>query len=243
MQQNQSAKLSPPQAKDATDAKQLPDAPAPAEAQASDTQQKSRQKSQTHLKQSSRILGVVPNFSSVSADTTLPPLTPRGKFNLATSDSFDYSSFVLTGILAAKDLGLNSDPELGSGAAGYGRYYWREFADQMSGTYFTEFILPVLTHEDPRYYTLGGTGFFRRTGYALSRVVITRTDSEKESFNYSEVLGDLFEAGLSNAYYPPQERGLHQTTTNWATQLLVTGGANVLKEFWPNIRHNILREK
>jgi hypothetical protein len=113
----------------------------------------------------------------VSANTQLPPLTLKGKFWLATQDSFDYSSFVLAGILAGIGQARNSTPEFHQGAAGYGRYYWHSFADQAVGNYFTEAIVPVATHEDPRYYTLGHGGFFRRTGYAASRLLITRTDS------------------------------------------------------------------
>jgi len=56
-------------------------------------------------------------------------------------------------------MALRSDPELGHGLAGYSRYYWRAFLDQASGAYFTEAIVPALTHEDPRYYTLGAEVF------------------------------------------------------------------------------------
>ena len=112
-------------------------------------------------------------------------------------------------------MALNSDPELGHGIAGYGRYYWRTFTDGVSGTFFTEAIVPAITHEDPRYYTMGQGGFFRRTGYAISRAFVTKTDSGGTSFNFSEVVGNGLEAGLSNAYYPPQERGLSQTASNW----------------------------
>ena len=187
--------------------------------------------------------GVVPNFAAVSANTQLPPLSVRGKFWLATQDSVDYSSFVWAGVLAGQSFALNSYPELGHGAAGYGRYYWRAFVDQASGAYFTEAIVPALTHEDPRYYTLGHGGFFRRTGYALSRVVVTKTDSGGTRFNTSEVLGNGMEAGLANLYYPPEERGLRKTAENWGTGLESAALNNVIKEFWPDIRRKILRQK
>lgn len=189
------------------------------------------------------MMWVVPNFGAVSAGAQLPPLTTREKFKLAEDDSFDYSAFVWTGILAFQSWALNSDPELGQGVAGYGRYYWRGFADGVSGTYFTEAIVPALTHEDPRYYTMGRGGFLRRTEYALSRTFLTKTDSGGTSFNWSEVGGNGLEAGLSNAYYPPQEQGLNQTLRNWGTQMESAALNNVAKEFWPDIRHKILRQK
>lgn len=194
-------------------------------------------------RQTKRILGLVPNFAAVSADTQLPPLTVNGKFKLATEDSFDYSAFVWTGILAAQDMALNTYPEFGHGAAAYGRYYWHGFVDGVSGTYLTEAIVPAVTHEDPRYYTLGHGGFFRRIGYALTRTVITKTDSGGLSFNISEVAGNAVEAGLANLYYPSEERGLKKTAENWGTQMESAALNNIAKEFWPDIRHYVFRLK
>ena len=203
----------------------------------------SQSKDESEGRQTNRIMGVVPNFGAVSANTQLPPLSTKGKFWLATEDSFDYSSFIWTGILAGQEFGLNNFPEFGQGMAGYGRYYWHTFVDGVSGTYLTEAIVPWITHEDPRYYTLGHGGFFRRTGYALTRVVITKTDSGGASFNWSEVGGNAVEAGLANAYYPPEERGMRQTTINWGAQLESAALNNIAKEFWPDFRRVVLRQK
>lgn len=206
----------------------------------------SKQKEKEHeraLRQTKRMFWVVPNFAAVSPNTQLPPLSPHGKFVLAWHDSFDYSGFVWTGILAAQSLALNSDPELGHGFAGYARYYWRGFVDGVSGTYFTEAIVPVISHEDPRYYTLGRGGFFHRMAYSLSRTVLTKTDSGGTDFNWSEVGGNACEAALSNLYYPPQERGGYQTLRDWGTQMESAALNNVVKEFWPDIRQKVFRLK
>lgn len=223
------------QSKSGSDGKAQPDP--------SSSESSSQSKDDSEGKQTKRMMWVVPNFAAVSAHTQLPPLTPHGKFVLAMHDSFDYSSFVWTGILAVQSFGLNSDPELGHGAAGYARYYWRAFADGVSGSFFTEAIVPVITHEDPRYYTLGQGGFFHRMEYALSRTFITKTDSGGTSFNWSEVGGNALEASLSNAYYPPQERGTGQTLRDWGTQMESAALNNIAKEFWPDIRHDLLRQK
>jgi hypothetical protein len=188
-------------------------------------------------------MGVVPNFAAVSANTQLPPLSAKGKFWIATEDSFDYSSFVWTGILAGQEFALKNYPEFRQGAAGYARYYWHGFLDGVSGTYFTEAIVPWISHEDPRYYTLGHGGFFRRTGYALSRVILTKTDSGGTTFNWSEVGGNAVEAGLANAYYPAEERGGRQTAINWGAQLESAALNNIAKEFWPDVRRVLFRQK
>jgi hypothetical protein len=194
-------------------------------------------------KQTKRMFWIIPNFAAVSADTELPPLTSREKYALALQDSVDYSSFVWSGMLAGQSMALRSYPEFHNGMAGYSRYYWRAFADQASGSFFTEAFIPAVTHEDPRYYTLGHGGFFHRVKYALSRIAVTKTDSGGRSFNYSEVVGNAMEAGLSNLYYPAEERSLHNTAMNYLAQLEAASINNIVREFWPDIRHKLLRQK
>ncbi len=92
-------------------------------------------------------------------------------------------------VLAGYSMGIDSTPEFGQGAAGYGRYFWHTAVDQTSENYMVEFIFPVVTHEDNRYYTLGRGGFFKRTGYALTRAVITRNDAGTRDFQYQRGCG------------------------------------------------------
>lgn len=186
-------------------------------------------------KQPKRILWIVPNYRAVSADTQLPPLAFKDKFWLATQDSFDYSSFIVAGMFAGTSQARNSTPEFHQGGAGYGRYYWHSLADQAVGNYFTEAIVPAATRQDPRYYTLGHGGLFRRTGYAVSRLLVTRTDSGGRTFNFSEIIGNGAGAGVSDLYYPRSERTWTKTGQKWLTQVGLDGVFNVLKEFWPDI--------
>jgi hypothetical protein len=193
--------------------------------------------------QTKRMFWIIPNFAAVSAGIELPPLTTREKYTLALQDSVDYSSFVWSGMLAGQSMALRSYPELHNGMAGYSRYYWRAFVDQASGSFFTEAFVPALTHEDPRYYTLGHGGFFHRVKYSLLRIVITKTDSGGKGFNYSEVVGNAMEAGLSNLYYPAEERSLHNTGMNYLAQLEAASINNIVREFWPDIRRKLLRQQ
>jgi hypothetical protein len=174
----------------------------------------------------------------------LPPLSPKGKLRLATQDSFDYSSFLMAGIVAGWSQARNSTPAFQQGAAAYGRYYWHSFVDQAIGNYLTEAILPIATRQDPRYYTLGpGNGNFgHRTLYALSRIVVTRTDSGGRTFNFSEVAGNGAGAAISNLYYPREERTLSKTGQKWLLQLGIDAVFDVAKEFWPDINHHVFHD-
>jgi hypothetical protein len=120
---------------------------------------------------------------------------------------------------------------------GYSRYLWHAAVDQTSENYMVEFIVPVISHEDTRYYTMGRGGFWKRTGYAVSRAVVTRSDSGKEVFNASEVIGSGASAGLSSLYYPTQERSFGNTGKEWGLDVGIDAVSFMAKEFWPDINH------
>jgi hypothetical protein len=194
-------------------------------------------------KQSKRILWIIPNYRAVSANTHLPPLNFKQELWLATEDTFDYSDFIFVGGLAGISMAENSQPSFGHGGPGFGRYYWHIFVDGAIEDYMTEAIVPAATREDPRYYTLGKGGFIKRTGYAISRLLITRTNSGNNTFNISEIVGAGAAAGIGNAYYPPQHNPWVKTYQRWETQVGLDGVFNVLKEFWPDIDQAVFHGK
>ena len=193
--------------------------------------------------QTKRILGIVPNFRAVSADTKLPPETIKEKFMDATEDSFDYSSIFIPAVIAGYNMDERATPEFHQGAAGYARYFWHSAVDQTSENYMVEFIFPTVTREDSRYYTLGHGGFVKRTGYALSRAVITRSNSGAEVFNISEVFGAGASSGLSNLYYPSASRSVGNTMTEWGLDVGIDAASFWVKEFWPDINHRVFHNK
>jgi hypothetical protein len=192
--------------------------------------------------QPKRILWVIPNYRAVSADAKVPPLDAKGKFKLFFDDSFDYSTFIYVAALAGIGQAENSTPEFGQGAAGFGRYYWHSFTDQALGNAFTEFIVPVALKQDPRYFTKGYGGFFHRTAYAVTRLVVTRTDSDATAPNYSEIAGNGAAAAIASFYYPSQERTWTKIGQRWLDQVALDGVFNVLKEFWPDIAHSVFKQ-
>ena len=192
--------------------------------------------------QTKRILWIVPNFRSVSANTHLPPQSTKEKFWLATQESFDYSAFIYEGIVAGIAFAYKSEPSFGQGAAGYGIYYAHTFADGTIENYMVEAIVPTVTKEDPRYYTLGHGGFFKRTGYAVSRLLITRNDAGHDTFNFSEVVGAGAAAGISNLYYPPGNTWV-KTYQRWGSQMFQDALSFVAKEYWPDINRAIFHNK
>jgi hypothetical protein len=212
------------QSQDPTSASQLPSAP-------------------EEGKQTKRILFIFPNFRAVSVNTQLPPQTPKEKLWQTTQDSFDYSTVIFVGALAGIAQAENSVPEFRQGAAGYGRYYWHTFVDQADENYWVEFILPVVLHQDSRYYTRGEGGLVKRASYAFTRILITRKDNGGETFNASEIVGAGAAAGISNLYYPSPERTWTKTGQRWALNVGLDAGTFLIREFWPDINAKVFHLK
>jgi hypothetical protein len=187
------------------------------------------------------ILGVIPNYAAVNdPPKVFHSITAGEKFVIAAHDSFDPFNWLLAGVYGAVYQWQNDYPRWGQGASGYAKRYGATFADGAISTYVSEGVLPTLLHEDPRYFRMGHGPKWRRTGYALTRVLITKTDSGGDRFNNSEIEGNLVAASLANLYYPPANRSLGDTLQKFGINVLSDAGFNVLREFWPDMKHKVL---
>lgn len=190
--------------------------------------------------QPARILGIMPNFRAVSAGVIPPPPTPKQAFIIATKNSFDYSSFLFVGITSLMAESTNTHRQLGKGVAGFGRYYWRGFADKADGNYWVIFALPTVFHEDERYYSLGRGSIMKRAVYAASRVLITPDYHGHDTFNASELLGRGISQGISLTYYPSQTRTFGGVASKFGYAIGRDALTNVFREFWPDIAVHVL---
>jgi hypothetical protein len=188
-----------------------------------------------------RVFGVLPNYRTADASQVGTVLTPRQKLDIATKDSFDYPLVALAGALAGLGQLTNQSPSFGQGAKGFGHRLVTNYADQAMGNMFTEGVFPVLLHEDPRYFRRGTGSIPSRGLYALTRVIVTHKDAGGMRFNYSEWLGNASAVAISNAYYPDS-----RTVLDNGTKLLMQVGTDavsqVLKEFWPDIKHKLFHK-
>jgi len=183
-----------------------------------------------------RIFGVLPNYRTANESAVYMPITAKQKLTIASKDSFDYPLLGLAAILAAEGQLVNSNRSFGQGWAGYGHRVAVEYADQAIGNMMTEGFFPIMLHEDPRYFRRGYGPFWSRTWYAATRVFVTKTDAGGTRFNFSEILGNATGTAISNAYTPDQ-RNVGDNIETWWTQIGIDSASQVLKEFWPDIKH------
>jgi hypothetical protein len=207
-----------------------------------------------------RLFFTLPNFLTLENSNQVPPLTSKQKFAVVTRGSFDYVQFPWYAFLAGISQASNSEPGFGQGWEGYGKRLGSAAADGTIENYMTAAMLPSLLHQDPRFFQLGHGSFQRRALYAMSRNLITRGDSGKHEFNFSEVLGGAMAASISTySYHPkgqyvttttpgvlryiPSSRTLSNTAKVWGTQYAYDTLTVVIKEFWPDIRRKIRKNQ
>ena len=217
----------------------LPDAPSSIQTQSGSSSL--AQYGQQNEPSKNHIFWIIPNYRSDENPAEIKPLMPFEKMKVALDDSFDPSAFLVAGIFAGLSMTQKQYSSFGTGAQGFGKYYGGAFADQAIGNMMTEGLFPVVLHQDPRYFVKGTGGFWKRTGYAISREVITRADDGRNHFNTSELAGNAVAAGISNLYYPAADRSFGNTANKWGQQIALDTFFNVAKEFWPDVRNRLFR--
>jgi hypothetical protein len=187
-----------------------------------------------------RLFYTLPNFLSVENAANIPTMTTGEKFRVIARSSFDPVEFVWYGVISAVGQAQNSESAYGQGWGAYGKRYATNLADGTVEGFMTSAILPSVLKQDPRYYVLGHGGFWHRSSYALSRLIITRSDSGSSQFNASEIFGSASAAAISTyGYHPENEKTVGNAASVWGTQAAYDGLAFVVKEFWPDIRRKI----
>jgi hypothetical protein len=220
------------------------DAAAEASKQADKDQAKAdHTKSDAEAPPDKRVLGVLPNYRTINETGVFTPISAKQKMIIASKDSFDYPLVGVAAVFAGLSQLENSDPSFGQGVKGYAHRLWTNYIDQAVGNMFSEGIMPALLHEDPRYRRLGASrgSVKSRAWYAVTRVMVTRTDSGGTRFNYSEWSGNAIGVAISNTYHPDQ-RNVEDNVTKLLTQVGTDAISQVLKEFWPDIKHKLFHK-
>jgi hypothetical protein len=186
---------------------------------------------QIKVEETQRVLGIVPNFY-VSYVPNAAPLSSRQKFKLAWKTTVDPVTFVIVGASAGVEQAQNHFNGYGQGTEGYAKRFGAGYADTVSGIFIAGAVLPSLLKQDPRFFYKATGSFRARFLYALAASVICKGDNGHWQPNYSNVLGNLASGGISNLYYPDQDRnGAGLTFENGAIGVATGAVANLLQEF------------
>ena len=194
-------------------------------------------------RQPKRILGILPNYRTVSAGAAVHPPGWKYNFHVATNQAFDYSSFLFLVLTSITAEGLNSHPVLGKGVHGFYSYTWRGLLDKTDGTYLSAFVLASALREDTRYYPLGNHhSVITRIGYIISRQGVARDYSGHQVFNAAGLGGKVLTQYISRFYYPTGATDLSVLATKFGYSAMRDVGFSAIREFYPDIAAHYIRK-
>jgi hypothetical protein len=228
---------------------QLPNSPSASQAQRSSGQQTKNPQDKSGSTTSSgtsndRLFYALPNFLTLENGQHVPPLTTAQKFKVVARGTFDPVNFVWYGLLAGISQANDSEPGYGQGAEGYAKRYGAAFGDSAIENFFVGAVFPSILHQDPRFYQSVKGSFLHRTGYAISRVILTHGDNHNVQFNFSEIMGSGTAAAISTyTYHPSEDRNFSNMASVWGTQVALDTITFEIKEFWPDVRRKISKHK
>lgn len=186
------------------------------------------------------IYWVIPAFK-VDYGESFEPLTPKEKFKEWAHGAYDPLGLGV-GAFEAGTLEHSSSDGFcgyGHGVGAYGECFGSLELDATVSSFIGDYALAVAFHQDPRYFRLGKGSFGRRLFYAISRVFVTYNDAGHTVFYSSALTGTVAAAGISNLYYPQQDRGFGHTVSRIGIDLGNTALYNAAAEFWPDIHRKV----
>ncbi len=206
---------------------ELPDAPAA-------KQESAPPKHQNSFHTTIEVLGRRSIFFP-SIATSKGPLSAKQKFELFAGESVAPSRFLSSAAGAGIGQARNSLAGYGQGMGGYGKRFGSSIATAAANNFFGTFLISSLLHRDPRYFATLRGGAGHRIGYALSRIVVARTDEGKDAANWAGILGPLLAESLANSYLPVKEQTAGRTFERYGLRIGLNTASNALREYWPTI--------
>jgi hypothetical protein len=132
---------------------------------------------------------------------------------------------------------MDTPREWGQGAAGFGRRFGSGFAGHLVKVGI-QYPVARLMHEEFGYRPSGKQGFGPRLAYALEGTVIThKTTTGRPTVSTSELAGAFGSGLISRLWQPASLRTVSAGFLSAGIVLGADASGNVLREFWPEIRH------
>jgi hypothetical protein len=189
----------------------------------------------------SRFIGYMTNKSIIFPDiaTSEGPMTTGEKFRLFVNQSISPPYILAAGISAAYDQARDVPAAYGQGWDAYGGRFGAEIGRASSNSFFSSFLFASMLHQDPRFFPESHPSFWGSVKYSAVRVFVTRTDSGKDTFNTSGILGTMAAEGLANAYLPVSQQTAAKNIERVGTDLAWKFAANMFKNYWPTVFHDL----
>ena len=174
---------------------------------------------------------ILPGQSSVR-------LSAGNKIVYGFTDAFSPFSLVGSTLSAGYSHLVDSAPHYGTNSTAFGKREGVALLRNTVQALATDSLFSPIFHDDPRYYEFGGQHrLIPRLAYAVTRVVVTRSDDGHNRVNAPLLLGYGVAAGLNNLYYPDRDTGAKQTLQSYGSSLGGAALGMIANEFLDDALH------
>jgi hypothetical protein len=178
-------------------------------------------------------------FARFLNSSTPLPLTPRQKFILAARNVSDPSNLLTIGWVSAFSVATDAHNSDGPGFRGFAKNAGVSLSQDMTGEFFSTFLIPSLAHQDPHYHRMPNLSLRRRILHVIDEVVIAQSDQGVPMFNYATVVGTICTNSLGNVYVPGRRHSFGASTARIATSLATDPIGNAITEFVPDLARHV----
>jgi len=138
------------------------------------------------------------------------------------------------------DQSTGSPAQWGGGFGGYGRRVASRLGTAiLQGTF--QAPMAALLHEDVRYIASSQHGMKRRAWHAVKYSFLTYNSQGQPTLNVANLSSYYAATAISVAWLPSHNNVATYTLSNATEQVGLSIPLNLLQEFWPEIRHAVLR--
>jgi hypothetical protein len=181
---------------------------------------------------------VYPYQRFLSTDIVVP-MTWQQKGYLALHEFTDPANFGTILGISAITIGVDSHSAYGPGLKGFGKIVGVSLSQDATGQFFGAFAIPVLDHQDPRYFRMPHARLSKRILYSVSRTFISRHDDGTPMPNYATLLNYPIGAVIANQYVPGIHGDVPSTFVRIATGIATDPANNLLNEFLPDVASRV----
>ena len=131
----------------------------------------------------------------------------------------------------------NSPPEWHRTIGGLGKRFASAMGKHLIKS-SVQFGVAAVRHEELRYHPSETPGFGHRLEHALLSAVITRNKiSKQHTMATGRISGSLAAGLISRVWHPARFRTVASGFSSAGISLASDAAVNVVREFWPEIRH------
>jgi hypothetical protein len=178
-------------------------------------------------------------FQHFLTSEVIIPMTWQQKGYLALHDLTDPGNLGTILGISAITIGADSHSAYGPGMKGFGKIVGYSLLQDATAQFFGAFAVPVIVHQDPRYFRMPHAPIAKRILYSISRTVISRSDTGRSMPNYATLLQYPITAEIDNLYVPGIHPDAPSTTARIFLGYALDPANNLLNEFLPDVASRV----